>query len=938
MALNNLERYASAVDRAVFFGTLAQHPGAIPLLARLGGASQFLADALRRRPQNLAWLLEGGTMRQWLADALEADLAASLAPFTTRAARMNGLRRFKYRQLLRVACRDLLGDADLTVTTEELSHLADVCLAEAWRVSEAAAREEYGAPLDEGGRETGLCVIAMGKLGGEELNYSSDIDLMFAYGADGETAGGRSGRVANGEFFARVARDLCEFIEAVTDEGYAFRVDLRLRPFGSAGRVALSFAAMEQYYQREGRDWERYAWIKARPVAGDLAAGKRLCDSLRPFVFRRYLDYGTLEAIRGMKTMIAREVERKGMADNIKLGAGGIREIEFIVQTQQLIRAGREPALQERATMGALARLAHAGHLDADAAQRLHDAYVFLRDTEHRLQMIADRRVHALPVDGVDRARVALGMGFADWESFAATLAAHRATVSKLFDTLVAFPEPLPGTPRAAADTLAEDAVRELRRAGYERPEEVDALLRGLRAGPAWRALSAEGRTRLDRLIPLLLAAVAPVPEPSATLARLIRLLETIGRRTAYFSLLIENPMALAQLVKLAAASPWTAEWIGQHPVLLDELLDPRTLYALPTRDALERELRARLEPIAPDDLEAQMNVLREFRNGQMLRVAAADIGPGVAPETVGRQLATLAEVLLAQSLAFAERALVQRHGAPQDANGRTLGFAVIGYGKLGGIELGYASDLDMIFLYEDSAHGQTAGARPIPNELFFARLGQRLIHILTTRSAAGVLYEVDMRLRPSGQSGPLVTSINAYRDYQRANAWTWEHQALVRARAVAGQPQLGGQFEQVRRDVLALARDPERVRTEVRDMRTRMLGARRSGDDFDVKHDRGGIVDIEFMVQYWVLRWAHDHPDLTRHTDNINILETLARIGLIDAAPARLLISAYRRYLSVEHRLKLMERGARAPRIELDGLPEQVARVWGEVMETGVA
>lgn len=906
-------------------------------LPRVFALSEFVAHACVQHPLLVPGLLESGDLFHAYGPGVVGQrVAAEVGAAADDAALQRRLRILRRREFVRLAWRDLAGRASLDEVMSTLSEFADAC------IDGALARlTEWALARRGGGRANApapasLAVLALGKLGGRELNFSSDVDLIFAYPDDGDADSPRG--ESQHEFFLKLGQALINTLSEVTEDGLVFRVDMRLRPNGASGALALSFDAMEHYYQTHGREWERYAFIKARACAGDRAKGEGLLTNLRPFVFRRYLDYGALEAIRAMKTMVAREVERKGMTDNIKLGAGGIREIEFIVQTQQLIRAGREPVLQERATLGALARLVGAGHLEPAAAGALRDAYVFLRNTEHRLQMMADRQVHALPAEDIERARLALGMGFADWESFAAALAAHRARVSALFDTLVAFPDRSQEPPGATGSkTLHEDALPDLQQAGYQQPEEVGRLVRGLRDGPAWRALSSEGRTRLDRLIPLLLAATARTRDPLTALARMIRLLEAIGRRTAYFSLLAENPMALAQLVKLAAASPWIAEWIGQHPVLLDELLDPRALYELPQRDVLERQLGARLDAIPEDDLEGQMNALREFRNGHMLRVAAADLGPGVPAEQVGAHLSVLAEVLLAQSLALAERALIKRHGRPQGRDGGDVGFAVIGYGKLGGTELGYASDLDMIFLYEDTAHGQqTAGPRPIPNELLFARLGQRLIHLLTVRTAAGVLYEVDMRLRPSGQSGPLVTSVDAYRDYQRSKAWTWEHQALVRARPVAGTPRVRAEFERVRSEILCLPRDPARLRQDVREMRARMLAAHPAAPDFDVKHARGGIVDIEFMVQYWVLRWAHDYPDAARYTDNINILNTLAGAGLIDPGRARLLVSAYRRYLSVEHRLKLMERGAHVPRIKLDGLPEQVARVWHEVIESG--
>jgi glutamate-ammonia-ligase adenylyltransferase len=567
-----------------------------------------------------------------------------------------------------------------------------------------------------------------------------------------------------------------------------------------------------------------------------------------------------------------------------------------------------------------------------------------LRTTENRLQMIADRQTHQLPQDTSDRLRLAYAMEHADWQSFELELRQHTACVQRHFDGVFAEPRHEQGftnidpllTIWQGTATL-EAAVKILGQCGFDEPEQALALIRGLRESPTYSRLSSEARSRLDRLMPLLLAAAGPNDTSTTTLVRLIKLIEAIGRRSAYLLLLVENPVALSQLIKLYSASAWIASWITQHPVLLDELLHPAGLYAPATRAALVEELQDRLQHIAQDDLEAQMDVLREFRHGHVLRVAAADIGPGLAPEQVGRHLADIAEVVLQQVHALAYQALVQRHGEPGCAESPALpGFAVIAYGKLGSLELGYGSDLDMIFLYEDCVgHGETRGARVVPNEVFFSRLGQRLIHMLTTRTQAGLLYEVDMRLRPSGQSGPLVTTLNAFADYQRRHAWTWEQQALVRARAVVGEPRFRRAFETVRREILCMPRESTRLRAEVKEMREKM-SAQLPPDDglFDVKHGRGGIVDIEFMVQYWVLRWAARHPELTHHTDNISILEGLARAGLLPPERTQLLVDAYRRYLTTEHRLKLAEQKPLIDRRELSGFPESVAQVWHDVFE----
>jgi glutamate-ammonia-ligase adenylyltransferase len=531
-------------------------------------------------------------------------------------------------------------------------------------------------------------------------------------------------------------------------------------------------------------------------------------------------------------------------------------------------------------------------------------------------------------------------MNYPSWASFEKDLNAHRERVHHHFVQTFVLPAPTPGTDNTSGLTAvwtgttdADGAQRLLENAGFADAPAVADLLNGYRQSAAARSLSADGRARLDRLMPRLIAEAGKQGDAQTTLVRLIGLLETIGRRTTYFVMLAENPNALTQLVKLCAASPWIANWIAKHPIVLDELLDPRTLYEVPTRAALESELRGRIGTLPEEDLELQLEVLREFHHAHVLRIAAIDNGPGLAAEEVGGLLALIAEVVLNECLGIAWRAMVARHGEPRAAGGEVPGFAVVGYGKLGSLELGYASDLDMIYLYESCEDGVTDGARSIPNEEFFARLGQRLIHLLTTRTPSGLLYEVDMRLRPSGKSGTLVTSLTTFRDYQRTQAWTWEHQALVRARAIVGPPALVAAFAQVREEILCQARDEAQLLRDVVDMRHRMAaGHPAPKEGFNLKHSRGGIVDIEFMVQYWTLRWAHAHPVLTRHTDNIHLLEALRVEGLLDAPRAAFLIDAYRRYLSMEYRLKLAERGSVVTELESLGImPQEVKRIWNE-------
>jgi glutamate-ammonia-ligase adenylyltransferase len=914
--------------------------------ARVFALSEFVAHAGEARTGLLPELIRSGELlRAYAAGEMHARVQTAVAECRDEAQLKIALRHLRQREMVRIAWRDLAGWANLEEIVTTLSGLADACLDEALAKLYDWACTREGVPKEnESGVTAKFVVLGMGKLGGEELNFSSDIDLIFAYSNEGQTDGRG---LSNHEFFVRLGQRLINALNEATGDGFVFRVDMRLRPNGASGPLALSFDAMEQYYQVHGRMWERYALIKARVVAGDPAAGAELLKRLRPFVFRKYLDYSAVEEIRSLKASIHRELLRKGIESNIKLGPGGIREVEFIGQAFQLIRGGRDLRFQERRILAVLAHLGEEGDLTPQAVRDLSSAYEFLRKTEHCLQAIRDQQTQVLPTNDLDRLRVAVGMGFSDWPGFHAVLTRHMQRVHEHFSSVFAAPQ---GEAPAAneqglhavwAGTLDEAAACEaLQTAGFADAATTLNLLRGLRAGGAYSALSANGRERLDRLMPLLLGAAGLTPDPQTTLARLVAFIEAIGRRSVYLALLVENPLALSQLVKLCSASEWIARYLNQHPILLDELLDVVSLYAPWTRAELAAELQSRLVRLPVDDLEAQMETLREFRNGQVLHVAAADVGPGLTPEEIGRHLGHIAEVIVAQALTLAHDDLMLKHGRPTvQQGGETThpGFAVIAYGKLGSLELGYTSDLDMVFLHAaEQEGGVTDGARPIANEVFFARLGQRLIHILTARTGGGILYEVDTRLRPSGHSGMLVTNAAAFREYQDSHAWVWEHQALIRARPIAGDAGLARIFEDIRATTLCRERDPETLRAEVAAMRTRMHEAQAPHDpgEINLKHDPGGMIDVEFMVQYAVLRWAHDHPELIRHRGNIPLLDALEARGLLDTAQAGLLRDAYRRYLGAEQRLKLMDRQPLVAPQELGDFPARVAALWREVIE----
>jgi glutamate-ammonia-ligase adenylyltransferase len=852
------------------------------------------------------------------------------------------LRRFRNRQMVRIAWRDLTRRADLSETMTDLSRLAEACFAATVPLLDDALAREVGAPQNRFGQRQELVVIAMGKLGAGELNFSSDVDLIFAFPDSGRTPGsqGRSG-VSNETYFSRLCQALIKLMGATTADGFVFRMDTRLRPFGDSGPLVMSFDSLEDYYQSQGREWERYAWIKARAIIR--GGGQPLTERLKPFVFRRFLDYGAFDSLREMKHRITTEVRRKGVHDNIKLGPGGIREIEFFGQVFQLIRGGVDPRLQARSIVKVLDALAHQGTISRRVNRQLQEAYAFLRTTEHRLQVYADQQLHNLPDDAVGRLRLAVSMGYSDWTEYLGELDRHRSAVHRHFQQLLETGDEEDRSAQAPdaawADLWHGSGPVD---AGLPLPEAtlvaMQSRLAQLRGDPVTQSLSAEGRRRLDRLMPRVLAEVSQAAQPALVLSRIIDLLRTIQQRINYLALMLENPSVLTHLVRLADASPWVCSFLARHPVLLDELLDPRTLFSPPEGKALDSEIRQKIARLAPDDLELHIQELCIFKQINTLRVAAADVAGNLPLMRTSDHLTDIAETVVRQVLDLSWDHLAQKHGHPLCAvKGQKCdrGFAVIAYGKLGGIELGYGSDLDLVFVHAGEP-GVTDGARkPLDNAQFFARLGQRVLHLLTTHTAAGRLYDADMRLRPSGSSGLLVSHLDGFRSYQMESAWTWEHQALVRARVIAGDPVVAHLFETIRHAVLTLRRDPDRLRKEVMEMRLKMRRAKtqKTLDRFHIKQSPGGIVDIEFLVQYLVLRNACDHPQLTRWTDNVRLLETLSDSGVIDIGQANLLKSAYLTYRSEVHRLSLQEKPAEVAGDRFGSYPQKVSSIWAALI-----
>lgn len=905
-------------------------------------ASEFVVEQALKDGAALQ-ALGAAAQRPWTPGALLAGVPTLLEEAADEAAAMALLRAFRRREMLRIAWRDLAGWAVLEETLGHLSELAEVCIRAAadWAHDGLAAR--HGEPRGADGAPQRLLVIAMGKLGGGELNFSSDIDLVFLYPEAGETDGARS--LSNEQFFTRAGRQLIRLLDEVTADGFVFRVDMRLRPFGESGPLVMSLPAFANYLQQHGRAWERYAYVKARAVTGHRAGMGLYRDILRPFVFRRYLDFGLFEALREMKQKIAAEVERRELRGNIKLGRGGIREIEFIVQCLQLLRGGADPRLRQQGLPAALARLEETSLLPAAAVAELRAAWRFLRLTENRLQAWQDRQTHQLPAEETGRLRLAVAMGFAAWDEFRVALDEHLERVDGWFRHQTA--GAAGGPAEDAVDTAwradgNEPAAREaLARAGFAAPERALAAMRGLAAAGWYRRLDETARQRLALLVPALARGAATLDAPEEALERLLRVVTAIGGRSAYFALLNENPAALQRFINLCGGSEFLASQVAVHPLLLDDLIDPRVMESPPGREQLAVELEERLAGVEPDDLEGLMDALRNFQRAAVFRVAVADLTGRLPVMKVSDQLTWIAEVLLEACIRIARADAERRHGQPLcGATPDTLRpchMAVIGYGKLGGIELGYGSDLDLVFVHDAAGEvQQTEGPEVIEAGMLFARMTRRIVHLLATPTGSGVLYEVDTRLRPSGKGGLLVTSLHAFEAYQREQAWTWEHQALLRTRAVAGDSGVRTAFEALRERVLVEAVRRDGLRGEVAGMRERMRTELSKGNAelFDLKQDAGGVADIEFIVQYLVLQHAAEYPGLLRWSDNVRQLEDLRDAGLLAAEDAALLHEAYLEFRQRLHRLALSGAPGLVPAADLADLRSRVRELWQRIME----
>ena len=921
------EHYAKWVRKA---------PAAAANWALVWAASPWAAKTCCMYPEWAAQLLAEGSLQSTSsAQDFQARWQRSAA-YDSADALTTALGRFRRREMLRLVWRDFSRTATLEDTCKEVGLLAETCLAAALDWHYPALCKRCGTPVDADGAAQRMVVLGMGKLGGKELNLSSDLDLLFCYREAGETRPPPGcPAISNQEFFERLGQQLLAALEPTDGRDIAFRMDMRLRPHGRSGPLALNFNAMELYYESQGRDWERYALVKARPVAGDREAGEEILRRILPFVYRRYLDFRAVDALREMKTRMAAATKPED-AQDIKRGEGGIRQIEFTVQSLQIIFGGQQPELREQRLLAALHVLRRRQHLQPEDAEALEAAYRFLRNTEHALQGYADQQTQQLPASQQQQAALALVMGQPNWACFAETLKQHRQRVCKIFTGMLQLPanEKSPWQALWQEQMETAEQLRILTAAGFERPQEALARLAELRHRHARRYSEQEERL-LSRLVPMLLEELAGKAVPDRTLMHVLQLLAAIRGRSAYLSLLAENPAVLHQLIELCTASTRVAEDLAKHPALLDELLDVRALYAPLKRQQMQAALHYQLARRTPGDLEEHLAELHLFRTAYTLRVAAQDLTGRLRVEETGRHLSAIAETVLATVLDLCWHDLSARHGAPGEGRAGSGDFGIVAYGKLGGQEMQYGSDLDLVFLYDADPNAHTDGERPVENSVFFTRLSQRLLHYLGRAAASGALYEVDTRLRPSGRAGMPVIRMQAFAEYQRHQARTWEHQALIRARAVAGSARIAEDFAQLKKEILCRRRQPQKLRQEVLQMRQKMLSQRSAAGsgamDFDPKQDAGGMVDIEFIAHHAVLAQAAKHPELAGETNLLSLLAHLDRLQLLPPSSAAALAAAWQTLAAETNRRML----GGVPQTVPPATEREVTAWWRQLFDT---
>ncbi len=874
-----------------------------PYIKRLFEADQ---DLEQKSLEHLSHPFSRQEMESWLNNRQISD----------EASLNQSLRKLRQYVIANIILRDLNKLADLDEVLVSVTTLAEITLIQAHQFHFNFLKNIHGSPIGLNGEEQHLSIVGMGKLGGEELNVSSDIDLIFTYPEEGETEGKES--ITNQSFFIKLCKKIISSLNDITEDGFVFRVDMQLRPFGSEGQITCNYQMLEDYYQKYGREWERYAWVKGRVIFGPQIELNKIID---PFVYRRYLDYGALNSMRDLKSQIQNDVNKRGIQENIKLGRGGIRKVEFIAQVYQLIRGGQDKALKLKSLLPTLKLLEAKNLLSTEAVKLLSEAYRFLRNLEHRLQYMEDLQTQELPKSDESKLRVAKSMQYDDWNLFYRELEVHRANVELYFDEV--FKEAIknedsPELNIAKAlwnSTLKlEDAHKFFESLGYKLPSETYQILDGLKHSSRYLHLPESSRQRFDLLMPLILNEVSLISDSHATLVRMISILESICRRASYLAMLTENPSALKILIKLSEAGPWLTRYLIQHPVLIDELLDINHFYTKPDFEGIKVKLQKDLRD-AKDDIEQQMNVMRNIKHATIFKLAALEVIGDVSVENLSDYLTELADILIEETLDLVWNHMYSEQTDPPK-------FAVIAYGKFGGKEMSYTSDLDIVFIYDDKRDGMAEK---------YARFAQRINSWLNTYTSSGVLYEIDLALRPDGASGLLVSSIDAFRDYQSKRAWTWEHQAITRARFCAGDKDIGNQFEKIRLDILNTQRDIDHLKKDIVHMREKMLEKHKANHQyFDLKQDRGGIIDIEFIVQYFVLAFSSSHREINSNIGNIGLLNLFGQKNLIEDAKAKKLIDAYRLYRSLQHQLGLEAKiDGKVLFSEVGQYPVEVISIW---------
>ncbi|WP_213999523.1 bifunctional [glutamate--ammonia ligase]-adenylyl-L-tyrosine phosphorylase/[glutamate--ammonia-ligase] adenylyltransferase [Arsukibacterium sp.] len=899
-------------------------------------ASLFLGRTLTQQPELTALLLDKSALVQQLKQPWVDPL--SRVELTDEAAVFRSLRRYRNQALAMLLTADIYQLQSTEQGLARVSALADCLINSAYRWAYQLQQQQNGTPYDEQGVAMPMLILGMGKLGGKELNFSSDIDLIFTYPGHGETRDGRR-TLEHQQFFTKVGQKLIAALHQATADGFVYRVDMRLRPFGDSGPLVLSFAALEDYYQEQGRDWERYALLKARVLNPDPRHAPELQKLLKPFIYRRYIDFSAIESLRRMKQLIEQENRRRNRVDNIKLGAGGIREVEFVVQTLQLIRGGRIPQLQQQSLLAALEGLVQHEMLSANQADELKTDYLLLRRVEQALQGIDDKQTQTLPGDETGRLQLLTCLNIDKWANLQQQVADAMQRVHQQFK-LVIDHEDSPEQEELGVGRLlwgsqlpATELAEQL---DWLDPSAAVAMIEDIHAfrqDCQKRSVGPRGHDFLSKLMPILLHLLQTEQADSLVLSRVLGVFRQIMTRTAYLELLFENPAALQQLVLLCTQSGWLAEQLARYPMLLDELIDPEQLYRVADKADYQDRLRQYLLRVPEDDLELLMETLRQYKQAQQLRIAAADISDALPLMQVSDHLTWLAEVVMEQVVTLAWQQMTARYGLPEGATEADRGFAVIAYGKMGGLELGYGSDLDLVFVHHCDSLASTNGDKAIDSRQFYLKLAQRVLHLATTRTNSGVLYDIDTRLRPSGNSGLLAIHIDTYFQYLRDEAWTWEHQALVRARLIIGSERMAARFNKIRADIIELQRDPAQLCQDVITMRQKLRSHHGSADD-DIKHSSGGIVDLEFISQYLVLAHGKAYPALYRFSDNIRILAAAADAGLLAKQQVTELQQAYQLLRGWGHRLTLAP--ARVPtESRLATARATVEQVWQQLFAT---